>query len=137
MTAAQAPSGVRVRLFGEIDVEGEDVDPTVRLRPLSRSLLARLTLSAPGERLDTQELAKQLVIKVAPGVPVAPDKLSSAQQQLRNAQWELRKRLGDGRVLGRRGQDVPPSKICAKLVKPYGSPLHGELSYLAFTPRCG
>lgn len=84
-------------LFGEIDVKGEDVDATVALRPLSRSLLARLALSRPGERLDTQKLAKQLVIKLAPGVPVAPDKLSSAQQQLRNAQWELRKRLGDGR----------------------------------------
>lgn len=27
-------------------------------------------------------------------------------------------------------------KMCAKLVKPYGSPLHGELSHLAFT-LCG
>jgi hypothetical protein len=93
----QAPSSLRVRLFGEVDVEGEQVDPTVKLRPLSRSLLARLALAQPRERLDTEELAKLLVVKVAPDVPVAPDKLSSAQQQLRNAQWELRKRLGDGR----------------------------------------
>ncbi len=78
-------------------MEGEQVDPAVRLRPLSRSLLARLALAQPGERLDTEELAKLLVVKVAPGIPVAPDKLSSAQQQLRNAQWELRKRIGDGR----------------------------------------
>lgn len=93
----QAPSSLRVRLFGEADVEGEQVDPSVRLRPLSRGLLARLALAQPGERLDTEELAKLLVVKVAPGIPVAPDKLSSAQQQLRNAQWELRKRIGDGR----------------------------------------
>ena len=94
---AQAPSGVRVRLFGDVDVEGDAVDPTVKLRPLSRALLARLALAQPGERLDTEELAKLLVVKVGPGVAVAPDKLSSAQQQLRNAQWELRKRLGDDR----------------------------------------
>lgn len=94
---SQAPSSVGIRLFGEVDVEGEQVDPTVRLRPLSRALLARLALAQPGERLDTEELAKLLVVKVAPNIPVAPDKLSSAQQQLRNAQWELRKRLGDGR----------------------------------------
>jgi hypothetical protein len=94
---SQATSGVRVRLFGEVDVEGEQVDPTVRLRPLSRGLLARLALAQPNTRLDTEELAKLLVVKVAPGIPVAPDMLSSAQQQLRNAQWELRKRLGDGR----------------------------------------
>jgi len=93
----QAPPSVRVRLFGEVDVEGEQVDPTVRLRPLSRGLLARLALAQAGERLDTEELAKPLVVKVAPDIPLAPDKLSSAQQQLRNAQWELRKRLGDGR----------------------------------------
>ncbi|HEV7806126.1 MAG TPA: hypothetical protein VGO80_09920 [Solirubrobacteraceae bacterium] len=92
----QTPSSLRVRLFGEADVEGEQVDPTVKLRPLSRALLARLAL-AQGERLDTEELARLLVVKVASGIPVAPDKLSSAQQQLRNAQWELRKRLGDGR----------------------------------------
>lgn len=95
--SAEAPAELRVLLFGEVDVEGQDVDPTVRLRPLSRSLLARLTLGGPGERLDTQDLARELVMKLPPGVPVAPDKLSSAQQQLRNAQWELRKRLGDGR----------------------------------------
>ncbi|MEA2232093.1 MAG: hypothetical protein QOD83_1909 [Solirubrobacteraceae bacterium] len=92
----QMPSSVRVRLFGEVDVEGEQADPTVRLRPLSRGLLARLALAQPGERLDTEELAKLLVVKVAPDITLAPDKLSSAQQQLRNAQWELRKRLGDG-----------------------------------------
>ena len=100
----QVPSGVRVRLFGDVDVEGEPLDPSVRLRPLSRGLLARLALAEPGERLDTEELAKLLVVKVAPGVAVAPDKLSSAQQQLRNAQWELRKRLGEApggaRLLG-------------------------------------
>ena len=100
----QDPCGIRVRLFGEVDVEGAPLDPTVKLRPLSRGLLARLALAEPGERLDTEELARLLVVKVAPGVPVAPDKLSSAQQQLRNAQWELRKRLGEGtggaRLLG-------------------------------------
>jgi len=88
-------SMVRVRLFGQVDVEGEQGDPSVKLRPLSRRLLARLALE-PSQRLDTEDLAKLLVIGVDPGVPVAPDKLSSAQQQLRNAQWELRKRLGEG-----------------------------------------
>jgi len=90
------PSAPRVRLFGEVDVEGENVDATVRLRPLSRALLAYLALAPAGERMDTDQLAKLLVMKVDPSVPVAPDKLSSARQQLRNAQWELRKRLGDG-----------------------------------------
>ncbi len=92
----QTPSSVRVRLFGEVDVEGEQGDRTVRLKPLSRALLARLAL-APGERLDTEDLAKLLVVKVEHGTPVGADMLSSAQQQLRNAQWELRKRLGKGR----------------------------------------
>ena len=89
------PSAPRVRLFGEVDVEGENIDATVRLRPLSRALLAYLALAPAGERMDTDQLAKRLVMKVDPSVPVAPDKLSSARQQLRNAQWELRKRLGD------------------------------------------
>ena len=90
------PSGVRVRLFGEVDVEGEQGDRSVKLKPLSRALLARLAL-APGERLDTEELAKLLVVGVEHGTPVGADMLSSARRQLRNAQWELRKRLGDKR----------------------------------------
>ncbi len=98
------PRRVRVRLFGTVDFEGPGLDRSVELTPTSRALLARLALAPPGDRVYTAELVTVVVLGMHPNqVRVAPNKQPSAEErkrrrnqhtQIRNAQGELRRRLG-------------------------------------------
>ena len=86
---------LRIRLFGpEVDFEGDGVERLVTMRPLARRLLARLAVAEPGEHFDTDALAKLLVIGAEPAADVSDEALRSARHQLRNAQTDLRRRLG-------------------------------------------
>lgn len=89
------PEPLRAYLFGlDVELEGPDVDRGIEMRPITRRLLAWLVLASRNDRYETDDLAKIVVLGCSPDDRLSEDALASAQQQLRNAQYDLRKRMG-------------------------------------------